>query len=352
MLKNFNNSIRRYFKCWKLIDKDPYILYRLLLNYYNLVIFKKRILKKIEIALTFDCQCKCDKCASTRMINHAQPKLSKEQLKKIAYSCRALGVVKVNFSGGEPLLFKDIFEIIHFFRSQKLMVSINTNGLLLNKVMIRRLRDAGAKVLNISLDSPYRDEHDASRGSKGCFGKVMEALQIIKETEGIRAQISVVAVRKILYSERIDKLLALAKQYKCFLALTIPSRCGNWSGTNEIITEKRDRETMECLDNHPMVVTHTNVGYFSSYCPAGFEQLYITCYGDVTPCPFIQISFGNIKEKELKDIWLKVTRFKAFVIPSKVCLSGQDSNFIETFLDPLQKIKVLPVRAEDHPSLI
>jgi len=101
-----------------------------------------------------------------------------------------------------------------------------------------------------------------------------------------------------------------------------------------------------------MVVTHTNVGYFSSYCPAGFEQLYITCYGDVTPCPFIQISFGNIKEKELKDIWLKITRFKAFVIPNKVCLSGQDSNFIETFLDPLQKIKVLPVRAEDHPSLI
>ena len=88
-----------------------------------------------------------------------------------------MGVRVVDFTGGEPLLHRELNELLRESKRLGLITTVTSNGLLYpkNAEKLRGLID----MLHFSLDSPDRDEHDKSRGVK-CFDKVMESIQIAK----------------------------------------------------------------------------------------------------------------------------------------------------------------------------
>ena len=92
-------------------------------------------------------------------------------------TAKKLGVKVVDFTGGEPLLHRQIDELLREAKKAGLITTITTNGLLYPKYA-SRLRGL-VDMLHFSLDSPNRDEHDKSRGVK-CFDKVMVSIQIAK----------------------------------------------------------------------------------------------------------------------------------------------------------------------------
>jgi MoaA/NifB/PqqE/SkfB family radical SAM enzyme len=197
--------------------------------------------------------------------------------------------------------------------------------------------------IKISLDSPHADEHDKSRGIKGLFNHIITMLDFIQNTPGITGQLSTVVTKESIRSGKIWELVRLAEQHHATLGLTIPAKSGRWASRDDILLSDSDREILKVLVKNPVVVRDTEAGYLKARCPAGFEELYITCYGDIIPCPLLQLSFGNIRKEPLESIWQRITDFPEFRKSRNCCLIGEDKEFINRYVKPFQKYKHFPV---------
>jgi len=348
-------NIYRYLKYFRIIKmiifKKPLLIIRVIGNYFKIFILKQRIVRKAEMGVTFDCQCNCEKCSSVFMKNTKKEFVSLDKIKKTAREIISLGTLHVNLTGGEPLLQENIFEIIRCFQPKKVVITINTNGLLLSRGMIDKLEKAGVDIIKISIDSPIAEEHDQSRGYDGCFKQAMTALAYIKKKKGIIGQISTVCIKENLNSYRIWRLVEISRSYNALLGLTIPAVSGGWLDKKGILLDEKEAEILKKLSNVTHVIRDTDEAYMRSHCPAGSEEFYLTCYGDIIPCPLIQISFGNIKYDSVKTIWKRMSEFKEFKRKKHSgCLAGEDRVFIERYLRPLKDFGSLPITVEEHPA--
>jgi len=343
--------MKRYFKYVKLVCKKPLLVFRILSNYFRMLVLKQDVLRKVDISLTFRCVCDCDKCSSVKMFDPERKELTLGEITDIAKQSLALGAIQLNLVGGEPLLRQDIFEIIRNLRPSRAFISINTTGLLLDRKMIGRLRDAGVDMIKMSLDSPEASEHDKYRNSPGCFEKVIENLGLIKKTNGLRGHISTVTIPGNIRSGKIFDILRIAEKFSTTLALTVPAPVGRWSNNYNILISREDRKILNnLLKSHPLVTEDLHSSYKEVKCPAGTESFYITSYGDVIPCSLLQISFGNIRREKLKDIYGRMINFRSLKKSVPVCKAGESGDFIEKWLKPIDSCSRFPVDIDNHPS--
>jgi MoaA/NifB/PqqE/SkfB family radical SAM enzyme len=124
--------------------------------------------------VTYRCNATCSFCD---IWEKPSPYITTEQVEKNLRDFKRLGGRVVDFTGGEPLLHRQLDELLRIAKQIGLITTVTTNGLLYPKYA-ERLRGL-VDMLHFSLDSPDRDEHDASRGVK-CFDKVMQSIQIAK----------------------------------------------------------------------------------------------------------------------------------------------------------------------------
>ena len=95
---------------------------------------------------------------------------------------------------------------------------------------------------------------------------------------------------------------------------------------------------------YPQTTTDHEVGRNSTGCPAGVEKVYITPYGDVIPCPFIHVSFGNVKDSSLLEIVDKMRNVQYFNKYQKICIAAEDPFFQKNVLSRLDTFNCpLPV---------
>lgn len=85
----------------------------------------------------------------------------------------------INFGGGEPLLKKDILELVRYCKDKGFTTNIATNSYLIDEDMSRRIADSGLDSINISLDSLDEGIHDYLRGVPGVFKRVMKAIEYL-----------------------------------------------------------------------------------------------------------------------------------------------------------------------------
>lgn len=133
-----------------------WIMHPVLLNYY----------------LTYKCNAKCGFCD---IWERPSPYADKHTVFDNLTQAKKLGVKIVDFTGGEPLLHKDLPYFLEKAKSLNLITTVTTNALLYPKYAYEL--KGKIDMLHFSLDSAYKEKHDASRGVK-CFDKVMESIQI------------------------------------------------------------------------------------------------------------------------------------------------------------------------------
>lgn len=122
--------------------------------------------------VTYRCNATCSFCD---IWERPSPYVTPENVRDNLRDLRRLGVRVVDFTGGEPLLHRQLPELLAEAKQQGFITTITTNALLYPK-LAERLRGL-VDMLHFSLDSPVAGEHDRSRGVK-CFDKVMESVQI------------------------------------------------------------------------------------------------------------------------------------------------------------------------------
>ena len=124
--------------------------------------------------ITYRCNASCGFCD---IWERPSPYVTLENVRENLRDLKRLGVRVVDFTGGEPLLHRQLPELLAEAKRQKFITTLTTNGLLYPKQAsdLRGLVD----MLHFSLDSPDADEHDRGRGVR-CFDKVMESIAVAK----------------------------------------------------------------------------------------------------------------------------------------------------------------------------
>jgi len=137
----------------------------------------------VSFEVTHCCNAKCKHCHIRGMIE-GETRASPEELGRI---CRELSPVVAQASGGEPLLRRDLEQIVRAFRVPNCapMIALTTNAALLSVKRYTSLREAGVDEFSISLDYPD-ERHDEFRGIPGLFGKISDLMAQLRHVEDKR----------------------------------------------------------------------------------------------------------------------------------------------------------------------
>jgi len=131
--------------------------------------------------LTRSCNLKCIHCYTDSAAARYPDELSSAQCKTVLDDLAEFGVPAVLFSGGEPLVRKDVFELAEYARGLGLHVVFSTNGTLIDQQTARRFVELKLAYIGISLDSAVPEIHDKFRGVHGAFERTMTGFRCCVE---------------------------------------------------------------------------------------------------------------------------------------------------------------------------
>ncbi len=289
-------------------------------------------LRFVDIAVTYSCNMRCKHCSSTILKKPGQQELTVAQYREIARKLRRAGMLVVNFTGGEPLVRDDLLEIIRVFQPEKLLVAIQTNAKGVTETRLKELKQAGVDSLGISIDGPSPETHDVFRNSPGAFDQAIAALEMGSRM-GFNLGISYCLTRQNLHSRERQEMVALSRKYNALLNYNLAVPIGFWRGKFENLLLAEDRKVIDAMiREHPHTKTDFETNYFRKGCGAIKEKLYVTAYGEVMPCPFIQVSFGDLLKDEVSEIRQRAFAYGYFQNYAPECLAAQNLDFIKKTL--------------------
>ena len=226
-------------------------------------------------------------------------------------------------TGGEPLLREDIFDIARYASEQGFTVVIGTNGTLIDPELAGKMADAGIQGAGVSLDSLKPELHDAFRGRRGAWEQAVRGIEALKEV-GLEFLIQMTVTQDNCgeVSEIAEfSFKAGAKGFNLFFLVC--------TGRGEDLTdldpaqyertltdlypiqrryEGRMLVRAKCAPHYQRIVYEHDpnaplLRAYSGACPAGTRYCRISPEGEVTPCPYMPLAVGNLREKRFAEIW-------------------------------------------------
>jgi len=276
--------------------------------------------------VTLKCNLKCSHCYINAQDADFGNELSTDAAKMLIHQITEVSRPLLILSGGEPLLREDIYEIIRYGADRGLRMGMGSNGMLIDDEAARKLKDAGMWTVAISLDSSIPERHDEFRGVKGCWKHAVNAIKALKNA-GLQVQVNCTVTQQN-YDE-IDEIMALAEDLgvdNFHLFFLVPTGRGNELEDitprmyEDMITSTLTKTTKYKLNVKPSCAPQfmrvaKNQGVDMSRwvrgCMAGLYYCRIYPSGEVTPCPYMPVSLGNIRERSFKDIWFNSEVFRS-----------------------------------------
>jgi len=292
------------------------------------------------------CNLKCAHCYENAGPKAMEDELTSEEAKRVIDEFEDTGVVAIAFSGGEPLIRKDIFDVAGYARNRGFYTSIATNGTLITRDLAKKMKEVFGYV-EISLDG-FEAAHDKFRGIPGAWKLTCEGIKNCV-AEGIDTCVALTATRYNLHE--IPKLVDFAEKELGVKRVIIFNYVPTGRGKDIIDQDLNPEERQELLkylynrmisnncrlicystapqystisweyafggESAPVVATHfTNRGAiqalqgrtkslaeFLGGCGAGRLYCGLEPNGDITPCVFMPIKLGNIRKNRLREIW-------------------------------------------------
>ncbi len=300
---------------------------------------------------THQCNLNCKHCYSDSGIAR-EIELNTQEAKNVVDQLADAGVTALAFSGGEPLTRKDFFEVASHAVNRGLYVSVATNGTLVTKENVRKLKKTGVHYVEISIDGATAKTHDAFRGVPGAFDKAVTGLKNCVE-EDLCACIATTATKSNL--EEMPAIVTLAEEIGAerFTYFNfIPTGRGKELYEQDLTAEEREklmvflinrmstgcrttilttapylaRVALQCqgptgTGEVTMSMAHMQTAKVSKKavpladfiggCGAGRLYCSLSPSGDVHPCVFLPITVGNLKNEKFSEVWLKSPLFNA-----------------------------------------
>lgn len=284
--------------------------------------------------LTYRCNCRCKFCERWKIGPQAhQKELTTEEVKKILIQAYKIGVRYVGFTGGEPFLRKDIFEIGKFAKNMGLIATLASNGILINENNIKEIVTAFDSI-TISVDGILKETHDALRGVEGAYVLAMDALDLLKKWR-MPIAVNMVIVKQNFME--IDKYILFFSKKRIPIQLTpVHEYETSYLKVNEDLKQidmKKFRKEWTDLSKKyaflnrryykyiPTFLSKPNKLLHSYICFAGAVMFFVNPYGEVFPCEFNRNSMGNVREEQLAVIWEKAREIRRNIAsPERPCI--------------------------------
>lgn len=325
----------------KLQEKKP-LVYAKIIKHSDKIKNKESV-ALIQLQYNYTCNFKCKHCAIEKFKQKKGRTLTVADVKRIADQADAMGLASICISGGEPLIFPDLKDIIDAIGPERFVISMDTNGWLLNEEKIKWLVDNGVDRIHLSMDG-LNSNHTAFRGVQGSWKKSVKALELCKK-HGLGVIVNIVVTKSLIKSGELIRELDFISQFGQHASMIHAKPTGSFENYKDEILDSKDFEYVQSLTKKYNASTHLspNCGYeFGCLC---FKRhMSITAYGDVLPCPWIPITMGNIFDESLETIIKRGLATKWFSYDNKYsCLSGnKDSFFYKNIMPQVEKSKDYP----------
>ena len=313
----------------------------------------------ITCQITTRCQADCVHCSAARHKGADRPEMTTEQIKTLIRQSEAAGVVTIVFTGGEPMLRKDIYELVSYVDKDEAVALLFSNGLMLSEENVGKLKDAGLWGICVSIDSPDAAAHDALRHVPGCFEKATNGLRRCKEA-GMITAISTYATPERLHSGQIQQMIKLSEDVgvdELIIFDVVPTGRLLKQDTKFLLNPEDQQELCRIEEEQnsrhtpPQIITQAHVnGPTGVGCYAGWCQFYVTAYGDMTPCDFTPLTFGNVLEEGVDAVWDRMTAHDAYCKRSNHCRM-QDPEFRAKFINKIPHAGPFPFPADRLENL-
>jgi radical SAM protein with 4Fe4S-binding SPASM domain len=276
--------------------------------------------------VTSRCNLKCSHCYINAGESQFREELSTDAAKMLVHQITEVSKPLLILSGGEPLLRDDIFEIVRYGADRGLKMGMGSNGMLIDDSVAKKLKDAGMGTVAISLDSSVPERHDEFRGVEGCWEYAVNAIESLKKF-GVQVQVNTTVTRQN-YDE-VDDIMSLAEKLgveNFHLFFLVPTGRGtNVEDITPRMYEDMITNTLTQITKYKMNVKPSCAPQFMRVakelgvdmtrwirgCVAGLYYCRIYPSGEVTPCPYMPINLGNIRDRSFRDIWFNSEVFKA-----------------------------------------
>jgi AdoMet-dependent heme synthase len=253
-------------------------------------------------------------------------------------------------TGGEPLLRRDILEIVQRAAERGLWVVVGTNGVRISENVARRLSDAGARGLSLSLDALDPERHDRFRRVRGAWQNTVDGAAIlgatglpfiVQTTAGAHNRGELEAIADFAHERLAAKVWNLyflvptgrgqfvsdmtPEQYDEVLAslyriqrkyagrMLVNAKCA----PHYIKTVLENAQAGSDAGASDAGSTTASSGFSAlriysggaGGCPAGTHYMGIRPNGDVTPCPYLPEFAGSLRRASLQDLWTSSSLF-------------------------------------------
>jgi radical SAM protein with 4Fe4S-binding SPASM domain len=239
------------------------------------------------------------------------------------------------FTGGEPLVRDDLFELLAYARALGFSNTLATNATLIDDATARELRRCGVAIGAVSLDGADAATHDRVRNQPGAFEAALRGIEALRRA-GIPLHINVTAMEYNV--DQLESLMALVDELGTAIVIMyqlVPVGRGRGIETAAFDLEANERlirfmvqaqRTMGAImepvagpQYWPLLLEQAGIRggpllrlaetVFHG-CSAGRGFVYIKPNGEVWPCPFIEVSCGNVRETRFARIWSTSPVFK------------------------------------------
>ena len=291
--------------------------------------------------ITRRCNLKCVHCRSSSELEAKEhPDFDLAEAKRIIDDIASYAQPVVVLSGGEPLLREDVFEIAAYGTGKGLRMCLATNGTLVTEESCRRLKEAGIRMVSLSLDGADAAVHDNFRSQPGAFIGTINAARLFREHD-IPFLINSSFTKR--NQSEIAKVYRLAKEIGAkawYMFMIVPTGRGE-DIMDELISPEEYEELlawhyeMEKEENELLVRPTCAPHYYrlvlqkakeegekfkrrtlqfstggAKGCLAGQLIALIDVDGNLLPCSYFPLPAGNLRRQSLKDIWENSTLFR------------------------------------------
>ena len=287
------------------------------------------------IFCTYACNLRCYFCGlpdlNKENISRGEKELSTEEMFILVRDLAAIKTTAIGFTGGEPMIRRDMPNILEKAVKLNILVHLSSNGYAFRSLdSTRDILDIGVHATSISVDSSSAGTHDKMRGMKGSFDLVMKGIENINTVKSSHKNKISLTTTTILTDENLDEvepLIKLLRENYVSQIGFIPGHNFIWDDEQKIMKctsmikdEKKANAVIDFLikshqsykdiENTPQYLNLMRqfiMGKPMPYdCYAGYATLAVDSWGNIFPCftyAEVKCSFDNIRNIPLKEYW-------------------------------------------------